>query len=248
MSSALTSLSLLREDFDKGSVFQEQLDFLQAAGFSSVRRVRGDGDCFYRAFAYSYLEQLLDEPDRDLAVAKRLSILQGFEPLLQQAGFEKESYEDFQEVFESCTTAFLQSDETGKLELMDHRRLLDVFQDTMNSHAIVFYLRMITSMQIHLQRDSMAPFLMNPETLEPMSPTSFRRRQIEVMGIEADEPQIIALTNAMKVNVEVAYVDGHKTSDVVKFVRINSAEEENSRPILLLYRPGHYDVLNRSKQ
>ncbi len=51
-----------------------------------------------------------------------------------------------------------------------------------------------------------------------------------------DEPQIIALTNAMKVNVEVAYVDGHTTSDIVKFLRIHNAQDENSRSIMLLYR------------
>ncbi|TFK74142.1 cysteine proteinase [Pluteus cervinus] len=245
MASELTPLSVLREDFDRESVFQKQLDFLQKNGFSSVRRVRGDGDCFYRSFAFSFLEQLIDEPDREFAVMRRLSLLDGFEPSLKSAGFDKDTYQDFKEEFEECIKAFAQPDHTGRV--MNLQSLVQVFQDEMKSHAIVFYLRLITSMKIYEDQENMAPFLMNPETFDPMSPTSFRRRQIEVMGVEADEPQIIALTNAMKVNVEVAYVDGHTTSDIVKFVRIHNAQDENSRSIMLLYRPGHYDVLNRGK-
>lgn len=42
-------------------------------------------------------------------------------------------------------------------------------------------------MRIFEESENVAPFLMNPETYDPMSPTGFRRRQIEVMGVEAGQ-------------------------------------------------------------
>ena len=32
-----------------------------AANYSHVRKTRGDGNCFFRAFGYAYLEQLLGD-------------------------------------------------------------------------------------------------------------------------------------------------------------------------------------------
>ena len=39
-------------------VFAKKIDSLSHS-FSSMRRTRGDGNCFYRAFIFSYLEGLL---------------------------------------------------------------------------------------------------------------------------------------------------------------------------------------------
>ncbi|VAI42402.1 unnamed protein product [Triticum turgidum subsp. durum] len=34
-------------------------------GYSEFRPVIGDGECFYRSFIFSYLEQVIDRPDTD---------------------------------------------------------------------------------------------------------------------------------------------------------------------------------------
>jgi hypothetical protein len=45
----LSSLSALRTEYEGGSrSFVNQIDFLISQGYVSVRRARGDGDCFYR--------------------------------------------------------------------------------------------------------------------------------------------------------------------------------------------------------
>lgn len=46
--------------------------------------MRGDGDCFYRAFAFSYVERLLDSSTETAATS--LDKLQHLLPLLEQAG------------------------------------------------------------------------------------------------------------------------------------------------------------------
>lgn len=44
----------------------------------------------------------------------------------------------------------------------------------------------------------------------------------------------------MKVNVEVAYLDGHPTPEIVRFVKIDRSDSQDggntNRPIQLLYR------------
>lgn len=45
----LTSMSALRAEYEGGSrSFVDQIDDLISQGYVSIRRARGDGDCFYR--------------------------------------------------------------------------------------------------------------------------------------------------------------------------------------------------------
>jgi hypothetical protein len=45
----IVPMSNLREEYENGSAtFVNQIDWLTARGYDSVRRTRGDGDCFYR--------------------------------------------------------------------------------------------------------------------------------------------------------------------------------------------------------
>lgn len=60
----LESLSALRTEYEQGSqVFLDKIDRLGSLGFSYMRRTRGDGNCFYRAFIFGYLERLLLKND-----------------------------------------------------------------------------------------------------------------------------------------------------------------------------------------
>ena len=51
-------------------VIVSKIDYL-ARLFSHMKRTRGDGNCFYRAFAYSYLENLLANMPESLAECDR---------------------------------------------------------------------------------------------------------------------------------------------------------------------------------
>jgi len=45
----LTSMSALRTEYEGGSKsFVDQIDYLISQEYVSIRRARGDGDCFYR--------------------------------------------------------------------------------------------------------------------------------------------------------------------------------------------------------
>jgi ubiquitin thioesterase protein OTUB1 len=53
-----------------------------------------------------------------------------------------------------------------------------------------------------------------------------------------DHVQITALSRAMKINVKVAYLDGHDSSGHVDFVEFKNADADaiGAEPLVLLYR------------
>ena len=52
-------------EYAEGStIFLAKIDRLGSLGYSYMRRTRGDGNCFYRAFVFGYLERLLLRTDK----------------------------------------------------------------------------------------------------------------------------------------------------------------------------------------
>ncbi|KAH7882177.1 peptidase C65 Otubain-domain-containing protein [Phlebopus sp. FC_14] len=90
-------------------------------------------------------------------------------------------------------------------------------------------------------------FLWNAENDGPPSVDGFCTQFVEAMDKEADDVQINALSRAMKVHLQIAYLSGRK-GDNLTFVDLNYAEpmaESKAEPLVLLYRPGHYDILEK---
>lgn len=59
MPTAAHTPSLLLAEYANGSqVFLDKISSLQSM-YGSMRRTRGDGNCFFRSFIYRYLEWLL---------------------------------------------------------------------------------------------------------------------------------------------------------------------------------------------
>ncbi|KAG8857827.1 hypothetical protein FRB96_005546 [Tulasnella sp. 330] len=250
--SAALDISILRAEYEHGNqAIREKIGWLQSQGWHGMRRTRGDGDCFYRSLAYAYVERLVHAQDIGLAVATARSILERTLPLLQLAGFEKmvstthPQYEDFYETFTELIDSVAKPNEHNKT--LDEEALLTFFQTPELSNSVVVFLRLVTSAQIRADPDSFEPFLFNPETFDPLDIRTFCESQVEATGKEADHPQITALTRALSINVHVAYLDGSAGNggavDFVKFEPVEDAEDDGAKPVTLLFRPGHYDIL-----
>lgn len=257
----LTKLADLREEYIRGNqTFVKQINWLVQQGYLGVRRTRGDGDCFYRAFAFAYIERLLKapEPFQATLVEDTLAMLERSVQLLQNVGYEALVYEDFYDTLVHTLKRIVNAQPDAPK--LTQRGLLDAFNDTPISNSIMMYMRYVTSAQIKSDPFSYAPYLYNPDVPyadEPMDPADFCNHFVECMGKEADHVQITALTTALKVNVRVAYLDGHEhgkgtaadaDTSPVNFVNFDNGEGEQLEPVSLLYRPGHYDVLSRMSE
>jgi len=170
---------------------------------------------------------------------------------LQLVGFDPAVFNDFFEFLRDLILNVVQPDLDGKL--MTPLSMLERFQDITVSNSVVAFFRLLTSAYIRLHADDFAPFLFDPETFEPVDVARFCEAQVEATGKEADHPQIQALCRALKVAVDIAYVDGSagigggETAEdgKVDFVRFETKGSDGANPITLLYRPGHYDILEK---
>lgn len=239
---AVAPIAVLRAEYEQGSqAFVKQIDYLEAQGFKGIRRTRGDGDCFYRSLAFAYIEHIMLAEDPSLDATMAISTLDAALPLLEIAGFDKFAWEDFYAELVGLLKR-VGADAAGPLT---PPVLLSAFQAPEVSTSIVVFLRLLTSAQIRTDPESYDAFLFHPDFGNQMTARDFCETFVEPTGKEADHVQMTALARALKLNVKVAYLDGHSADGKVDFVNFESAIDPESKPVELLYRPGHYDILDR---
>jgi len=243
--SDVAPISVLRDEYQSTS-FTGQIDTLQEKGYNGILRTRGDGDCFYRSIGFAYVEQIINATNTTLAAEKALTVLNKGLELLDKAGFQKVVYEDFYEAFVGLIREVATS--SSPEGIMSHPILVSAFQNPEVSNSVVVYLRLLTSAQIQADAETYEPFLLHPEMGEPLGAKDFCSLFVEAIGKEADHVQVAALSRALELNVKVAYLDGRSTDGAIDFVPFNNTEDHKTiEDVVLLYRPGHYDVLQEAE-
>ncbi|KAE8607483.1 hypothetical protein XENTR_v10011198 [Xenopus tropicalis] len=217
-------LSVLYQEYaPDDQVYQEKIKDLHRR-YNHIRRTRPDGNCFYRAFGFAYLEALLGGGP-ELARFKEVS-LQSKDELIRQ-GFTEFTIEDFHNTFMEL------------IALVEKRpavtELLAAFNEQTVSDYVVVYLRLLTSG--HLQKDSIfyQHFIEGGRSVK-----EFCQQEVEPMCKESDHIHIISLSQALNVSIQVEYMDRGEGGTTVTHV---FPEGSDPPQVFLLYRPGHYDIL-----
>ncbi|KAH9258271.1 hypothetical protein BASA81_003320 [Batrachochytrium salamandrivorans] len=183
-------------------------------------RVRGDGNCFFRAFMFSLVSQLqLAKHAGELA---RLSeFMSSSLDLLEQAGYERLGVETFQEM----TSDFFRDD-------LLSCQPLDVFNNQGESEHLVWFARLLCATNLRLHSDRFLPFIPS----SPASMVDYCQREVEPQGKECGQMEILALAELLQVQVQIEYLSSTACTST-------TFGPESGMPIHLLYRPGHYDIL-----
>jgi ubiquitin thioesterase protein OTUB1 len=226
--------SVLRDEYSNSPDFLAQIDTLINRGHKVIVRAKGDGDCFYRALAFAYLDRLLSSPERN-----KEHRLAATTEMLAKAGFDDCVYGQPYEILQSLVQPYGANYMNAKEELWRS------FTDPMTSNYIVMYMRLLASAQMRVD-GQFADFLFDPESQMQTSVDDFCRRFVEPLGKEADHVQVAALAQALGVHVKVAYLDGHAADGQVNFVDFSENASSCAEPLVLLYRPGHYDILQKN--
>ena len=118
------------------------------------------------------------------------------------------------------------------------------------SDYVVMFLRMLTSAELEVRKEFFTPWIQE----EAIDMGIYRQRRVDPMGEEADQLHITALVDAIGVGCRVEYLDGNGAGDHVDhhdFMPSSQQQQQSEAaptsaepPIHLLYRPGHYDILN----
>ncbi|CAO2587210.1 Ubiquitin thioesterase OTUB2 [Lemmus lemmus] len=213
-------LSILR-DHPENRIYQRKIQELSKR-FTSIRKTKGDGNCFYRALGYSYLESLLGK-SREILKFKE-HVLQTPNDLLA-AGFEEHKFRNPFNAFYSVVEQVEQDSSVSSL--------LKVFNDQSSSDQIVQFLRLLTSAFIRNRADFFRHFID-----EEMDIKDFCTHEVEPMAMECDHVQITALSQALKVALQVEYVDEMDTA-----LNHHVFPEAATPSVYLLYKTSHYNIL-----
>ncbi|GAA6001741.1 OTU family ubiquitin thioesterase [Rhodotorula paludigena] len=263
---SLEPLADLAQEYTAGSAYRAKVERLRLDGWTSLRRARGDGDCFYRSFVFALLETYL--PLHPTHAAHLFAKFDSLLPLLTASGFEQMVWEDFWEPLRDLLYRMGPEEKDGGRRKDGEARLtreglLEALNDQETNSCIIVILRLITSAYLRTHEDEFSPFLFalddDPRFIqEGGAPTmrQFCEYHVEAVSREADHLAITALTRALQVPLRIAYLDqsglpqfGAAVDDAeVNFVEFEEeAAKRGERGIdgALLYRPGHYDMLSR---
>ena len=208
--------------------------------FLGFRRVRRDGNCFYRAFLFSYLELVLEAFQQDDTKEKAEVELNRFrtvvvnsKDVLVNLGFSEFAFECFyDELIELL----------NNLPTMSSSRLYDSFQEgTGSPDEYTWFSRLLTSANMRMQCDRFIPFLDDTAALTG-DMVSYLQREVEPMGKECEQVHIIALTDFVGVRCIIENLDGHNFEGALSVFDTNEGGDP-AFTVTLLYRPGHYDCI-----
>ncbi|KAH8548546.1 peptidase C65 Otubain-domain-containing protein [Umbelopsis sp. PMI_123] len=221
----------LEKEFEDNKPFLEKVQKLKETN-DELRKCRGDGNCFFRAFAFAWFESLMRNPQ---LFKPALEKLKSTTELLLNGGFQELAFEDFYDVT---------LNQLEQIPDSDPDLLLVNFQTEEISNSIVMHLRFVTSAYLKIHSAEYEPFLI----VESISIDQFCAQEVEAFGRESDHLQIIALTKALDVPVEVIYLDG-SSGDRVAIHEFwpDEATKGSRKALQLIYRPGHYDILYRKE-
>lgn len=236
ISEKLSLSSLLSEYKDNSESFflPGIQDLMGKKRFLEMRRVRGDGNCFYRSVVYSYIEELLvrlkSEGDTVREEARKehkrfLDVIERSKKNLIQAGYDEFVFEMFQD---ELLELLHKLEEPDSVTLSS---LLQLFTSEENGSAPVadcytWYMRLVTAGYLLEHHERFYPFIMTDDassassmadakvnTLlngnsEDAAMRGYCQREVEPMGKESEQLHVTALTEALGLRVDIHYLDG----------------------------------------
>lgn len=244
-------LSTLAEEFKFNASFQRRVKSLEEKGYAGWRRIRGDGNCFYRAVGFGLLEAatLSQEEKRQLLCRDLLRIFECVRPPTsdKEQNALAEFYDNLHSLAmvgcwrNSCSQA-TSGDPSGVymtmrdpglscdstllqcLRRITADELLEKASDEQATEAGVSYQDIIIALDEHA------------------SVNEFCERVVLPDGVEARHVVLNALAAKLQVRLRIAVLDREGASEI-HFCDYGAKVPEDRPIIHLQFRPGHYDLL-----
>jgi ubiquitin thioesterase protein OTUB1 len=211
--------------------------------YGQMRTVRGDGNCYYRAFLYSLVEHVM----RNAAEGQR--ILDYFKTKSWKDVLAQGYDEMALEIFYESVVDLLERVVNGTTDAAAFHAEMN--EENATSDYCTWYLRVATATHLKQDPDRFLPFLMDTQAGDNdtfLDINQFCAKYIEPMGQECEQIQVLALAEAVGVGVRIEYLDGRQLqSDHNKLTHHHFGPEDACTHLTLLYRPGHYDILYKKE-
>ncbi|CAJ0586271.1 unnamed protein product, partial [Mesorhabditis spiculigera] len=197
--------------------------------YAWIRPMRRDGNCFYRAVLAAQVERIVRDPDE---LRRFDAVCKGWKDRLLRLGFQEMTTTDFCDVFYELLNQILAH------ELTLEQALTKCNQDEYSNYYVIF-LRLVASGYLKEHADEYAPFIDNGLPLE-----QYCAQEIETMWRDVDHLAIQGLVSGLGLSLRIEYLDQTAVPNGGTHYDI-PADPAHPPPVVLLYRPGHYDLIFR---
>jgi ubiquitin thioesterase protein OTUB1 len=224
----------LEPEYRGGEAAANFLAGINALGqkYDRMRFVRGDGNCYYRAFLYSLAETVSNDPKKPCADLCRF-VKEDVWTAVVEAGYDPDMleifYESFVELLEKVAGGNLSADQLHA----------EMNEENSTSDYCTWFLRVVTAVHLKSNADRFLPFMEGGVDID-----TFCKASVEPMGKECENVQVLALAEALGIQVVIAYLDGHDLAGgTVTQHTFGPSDGSHRVKLCFLYRPGHYDIL-----
>ena len=222
------SIKVLLDDYKSNAEYSTSIKQITDK-YKYIRKVRRDGNCFYRSFIYRIFEYICLKNNKNLYEhivkkikdAKDLIIRNGYD-----WAFIEEFYNNFYVQFHQCFNS-LQTKGVSARDYLDA-----LFTDKEMGNYLIYFIRFCIS--AFLKENS---FLYEVYVDGPFG--NWVTAEVEAIDHEADQIQIMACVNYFDIGVKIEYLNPHK-NEVMKFPE---DKPDDQIFITVLFTPGHYDLL-----
>eukprot|EP00440_Ansanella_granifera_P061704 gb/GFBE01066895.1/.p1 GENE.gb/GFBE01066895.1/~~gb/GFBE01066895.1/.p1 ORF type:complete len:339 (+),score=87.53 gb/GFBE01066895.1/:1-1017(+) len=235
----LETLDKLREEFKFNKSFGEKVKQLEKLGYDGWRRMRGDGNCFYRAVGFGLLEVIVEAPQQ-----LQRKWAQHMSKAILALRFNSEA--DQRDHDRLCKLIGKLAEGTGWQQVAE---LEDSFTDSSLDQALVRAVRhLIGKCMVENADDEALGNGMSFRLLcevEGQSLEGYLSTKILKMGVEAEGHIIKVTTEALRINLHIVYLDRHDGVPL-RFENVDALDaEDDELPVVnVQLRPGHYDGIH----
>jgi len=234
--------------------------------YRAVRRIRGEGNCFYRSFWMGWIERMLENRQRGSSATSAPGhplladpeSVQWEERIVELSDRAAQSFKAAgakaleEELVISATPGFIEVTRGLCRGYADEGEpgLLKKARETDQTAKALRWLRLIASAYMRGKEEDFSNIAIG---MGYDSLPAFCDAQVEADCSLADEPQIMALTGALGIAVKVEYLDdvaypwSSRCGPHRHVIRpLEASEASGDGPPIaacVLFRPGHYDLL-----
>ena len=189
--SDLLDLGILKAEYADNK-FENCFDALYTR-YKRVRRLRRDGNCFYRAFLFQLFEHFIGEKGAEYERFLKM-VVDSKDDLVKNGGYDEVAIEDFHDVF---VKAVQKLKDVPAKNAVDH--CMSVLCNHEDANYIIMYARFMTA--TYLKKNS----ILFEDFVGDV--TQFCLREVEQLDVECDHPQILGITQYFGLGVEINSVN-----------------------------------------
>jgi len=226
--SEILPINSLLDDYKNNNEYSNSIKEITNK-YKSIRKVRRDGNCFYRSFIYRLFEYICMKNNQNLYNQIKKKITDA-KDLIERNGYDWTFIKDFYNIFYTQFYYTFNSLEAKHTTVRDYLDAL--FSDKEAGNYLIYFIRYCIA--AYLKENS---FLY--EVYVDMPFQNWITNEVEAIDHEAEQIQIMACVNYFDIGVKIEYLNPRK-NEVMKFPE---DKPDNDIFITVLFTPGHYDIL-----